>query len=73
MKAFFVAGMIGLASICLAVAIYKRAVPLIELKPENLFRPAKAMAPPPAKKTHRPLKHRAPPRELENPVGRACG
>jgi len=43
MKAVFVAGVIGLASTCLAVAIYKRAVPPIELKPANLFTPAKAM------------------------------
>jgi hypothetical protein len=43
MKAFFVAGVIGLASTCLAVAIYKGALPPIELKPGNLFTPAKAM------------------------------
>ena len=43
MKAFLVAGVIGLASTCLAVAIYNGAVPLIELKPGNLFTPAKAM------------------------------
>ena len=43
MKAFFVAGVIGLASTCLAVAIYKGAVSPIELKPGNLFTPAKAM------------------------------
>ena len=43
MKAFFVAGVIGLASTCLAVAIYKGAVPPIELKLGNLFTPAKAI------------------------------
>src|SRR5215813_15484740 len=43
MKTFFVAGVIGLASTYLAVAIYKGALPPIELKPENLFTPAKAM------------------------------
>ena len=43
MKTFFVAGVIGLASTCLAVAIYKGALPPIELKPGNLFTPAKAM------------------------------
>jgi hypothetical protein len=43
MKAFFVAGVIGLASTCLAVAIYKGALPPIELKPGNVFTPAKAM------------------------------
>jgi hypothetical protein len=43
MKAFLVAGVIGLASTCLAVAIYNGAVPPIELKPGNLFTPAKAM------------------------------
>jgi len=43
MKAFLVAGVIGLASACLAVAIYKGAVSPIELKPGNLFTPAKAM------------------------------
>jgi hypothetical protein len=43
MKAFLVAGVIGLASTCLAVAIYNGAVPLIELNPGNLFTPAKAM------------------------------
>ena len=43
MKAFLVAGVIGLASSCLAVAIYSGAVPLIELKAGNLFTPAKAM------------------------------
>jgi len=41
MKTFFVAGVIGLASTCLAVAIYKGAVPPIELKLGNLFTPAK--------------------------------
>jgi hypothetical protein len=43
MKAFFVAGVIGLASACLAVAIHKGAMSPIELKPANLFTPAKAM------------------------------
>ena len=43
MKAFFVAGVIGLASTCLAVAIYKGAGPPIELKLGNLFTPAKAI------------------------------
>src|SRR5262249_33638054 len=50
MKAFLVVGVIGLASTCLVVAIYKGAVSPIELKPANLFTPAKAMEkdPPPA-------------------------
>jgi hypothetical protein len=43
MKAFLVAGVIGFASTCLVVAIYKGAVSPIELKPANLFTPAKAM------------------------------
>jgi hypothetical protein len=43
MKAVFVAGVIGLACTCLAVAIYNGAVPLIELKSANLFAPANAM------------------------------
>src|SRR5262249_15857976 len=53
MKAFLVAGVIGFASTCLVVAIYKGAVSPIELKPANLFTSAKAMekgtpGPPPA-------------------------
>jgi len=43
MKAFLVAGVIGFASTCLVVAIYKGAVSPIELKPANLFTSAKAM------------------------------
>ena len=43
MKAVFVAGAIGLASTCLAFAIYMGAVSPSELKPANLFTPAKAM------------------------------
>jgi hypothetical protein len=43
MKAFFVAGVIGLASACLAVAIYLGAVPLIDLKPGSLVASAKAL------------------------------
>ena len=43
MKAFVVAGVIGLASACLTVAVHSGVVPLIELKPGNLFTPAKAM------------------------------
>ena len=43
MKAFLVAGVIGFASTCLVVAIYKGAVAPSELKPTTLFTPAKAM------------------------------
>jgi hypothetical protein len=43
MKAFLVSGIIALASVCLAVVIYLRGIPAIELKPGSLFAPASAM------------------------------
>jgi len=54
MKALFVAAVIGLASACLAVAIHQGALPRVELKPANLFTPAKAMEKgPPASSTRK--------------------
>jgi hypothetical protein len=42
-KAFLSVRTIALASVCLAVVIYLRGVPAIELKPGSLFAPANAM------------------------------